>query len=128
MSDLSVDNGNIYLTNGEKEFSTLNGKGNLVVGVNKISQKGSHNVAIGGSHTLGSYGGLIAGYSNTVSDAYASVIGGMHNTASGFCSSVTGGKGNMAIGEGSTVSGGYDNSANDVGDSISGGRYNNAYG
>ena len=65
--DLNIDKGNIYLTSGAKEIFTLNGKYNLVVGVKKINQEGSHNVVIGDAHTLASYGGLIAGYNNTVS-------------------------------------------------------------
>ena len=50
-SDLNVDNGNLYLTNGTKKLSTLNGKCNFVIGVKKIEHEGLYNVAISGTHT-----------------------------------------------------------------------------
>merc|ERR1740124_794975 len=60
-NDLCVDNGNIFITNGKEDISSLNGKGNLIVGMKKIDQNGSHNVVIGHTNTFSSYGGLVVG-------------------------------------------------------------------
>ena len=126
--DLNVYSGNIYLTNGAKELSMLNGKGNLVIGVKMINQEGSYNVAISGTHTPASYEGLVDGYNNTVSGVYNSVTGGSYNTASGFCNSFMGGTGNMPIGEESTVSSGTNSVALGFASLICGGHHNQANG
>ena len=54
------------------------------------------NLVVGPEHSWTSYGGLIAGYNNTVTGAYSSVSGGYDNTASGGYSSVSGGNSNTA--------------------------------
>jgi len=127
-NDLSVDNGNVYITNGKDDISTLNGKGNLIVGMKEIDQNGSHNVVIGHTNTFSSYGGLVVGYGNTISGAYASVTGGHSNTAHNDYSSVTGGYGNQAWGKGSAISAGYSGVAGFDYSSISGGHSNKVYG
>jgi hypothetical protein len=114
------------VTNG-----AINGLGNLVVGYNEDNgdnRTGSHNIVIGPFHSYSSYGGLLAGYNNTVSGANASISGGYYNTASGAYASVSAGVGNTASGFYSSVSGGAESTANGTFSSVSGGRSNTASG
>jgi len=82
----------------------VNGLGNLIIGYNERTpafddqnpdglRRGSHNLVIGPGHSYESFGGLIAGESNTITAQHASVVGGSHNTATGRWSSVGGGSG-----------------------------------
>ena len=57
-------------------------------------------------HSYPSYGGFIAGKSNTASGVYSSVSAGFGSEASGYGATVSGGNLNEASGEGSSVSGG----------------------
>ena len=58
----------------------VNGRGNLIVGYNAASsgqaRTGSHNVVVGDEHEYTSYGGLVAGFKNTITGPFASVSGG----------------------------------------------------
>jgi uncharacterized protein (DUF2345 family) len=88
---------NVQVTNGVNQ-TTVNGTGNLVVGFNELrgigdDRSGSHNLVVGSRQNYASYGGLVAGFSNTISGAYASVSGGEANTASGDFSGISGGSG-----------------------------------
>ena len=79
---------NVHVRNGQGSTASSNSVGNLIVGYNESgggspARGGSHNVVIGPEHSYSSYGGLVAGYQNTVSGAYASVSGGRFNEASG---------------------------------------------
>ncbi len=110
---------------------TINGLGNLIVGYNESrdsgsNKSGSHNIVVGSQHNYTSYGGLVAGYWNTISGEYSSVSGGGSNTASGYTSSVSGGYTNTASGHRSSVSGGQYNTAGGNYSSVSGGGYNTA--
>src|SRR5205807_10532964 len=58
-----------------------NGLGNLIIGYNEdaaspLTRTGSHNLVVGVGNSYSSYGGIVAGASNTVSGPYASVTGG----------------------------------------------------
>ncbi len=109
----------------------INGLGNLIVGYNESSgqiRTGSHNMIIGMKHTYSSYGGLVAGYRNSITGISSSVSGGQINTASGFNSSISGGNGNETSGDFSSVSGGASNMANGSYSSVSGGTGNTASG
>ncbi len=102
---------NIQIVDGTgKTTGTPNGRGNLIVGYNEApdrgSQSGSHNVIVGTKNSYTSYGGIVAGSSNTISAPYACVSGGQGNVASGSYSSVSGGHLNKAAGDFSSVSGG----------------------
>ncbi len=80
-------------------------------GVWAVSYKrGSHNLVIGDRHNYSSYGGLVAGYSNTIKAAAASISGGSYNTVSGMLSSINGGSNNTASGGYSNISGGFQRS------------------
>ena len=103
---------NVHIVDGTGDTGgTGNGLGNLIVGYNELRgsgdvRTGSHNIVIGSHNNFSSYGGLVAGYQNTMSAAYASVSGGYNNTASGMYSSVSGGSVNTASDYYSSVSGG----------------------
>ncbi len=107
----------------------VNGVGNLIVGYNEERpynsfKSGSHNLVVGPYHNFNNYGGLVAGYANTVTGWYGTVSGGYENTASHFYTSVCGGQWNTASGPGASVSGGSYNTAAGTRSSISGGRSN----
>lgn len=98
-------------------------------GVWAVSHKsGSHNIVVGSGHNYSRFGGLVVGFSNTISANYASVSGGQNNTASGSVASVSGGNRNSASGSISSISGGGRNSASGSISSISGGRNNTGSG
>jgi hypothetical protein len=130
-----ITGANIHVRSGSGATSgTINGRGNLIIGYNEIrgsgndNRSGSHCLVVGQRNNFSSYGGLVAGYYNTVSGAYASVSGGEFNTASGVNSSVSGGYSNEASASDSSVSGGYNNAAGGGYSSVSGGAGNTASG
>ena len=163
-NEITFSGVNVKIVNGTGSTQgTVNGTGNLIVGYNELRgsgdvRTGSHNIVVGGKNNYSSYGGLIAGYYNTVSGQYstagggraniasgdyasvsgghesiasgmyASVSGGRDNIASGDYASVSGGNGNKAIGSGSSVSGGRDNIASGMYANVSGGGHNEASG
>lgn len=143
--DLTFSGVNIHINSGSgATYSTVNSLGNLIVGYNEErgtddDRSGSHNVIVGIKHNYSSYGGLVAGYQNTLSGRYASVSGGRENVAGSESASVSGGYRNEALGVRSSISGGrlnralqsyasvrggYDNLAGALDSSISGGRFN----
>ena len=98
-NDITFSGVNVHVNNGTGTTSgAVNGLGNLIVGHNEArfgggdDRSGSHNIVVGGGHNFTSYGGLVAGYGNTISGPCATVSGGAANTASGMYSSVSGGK------------------------------------
>merc|ERR1711957_588490 len=146
-----VEGGNIYFTgcnvhirsgNGMTDGRT-NGKGNLIIGYNEPrhslmevpesaegldSRGGSHNLIIGNAHEYTSFGGIVTGQRNRISNIYSAVVGGYNNAATGQFSTVTGGAENEATGDYSSISGGESNTASGFASSISGGRDNTASG
>ncbi len=103
---------NAQLVNGEGKTASLNGEGNLVIGYDENAgrtQTGSHNLILGEEQAFSSFGGLVAGFGNTISGREASVSGGALNTASGFYTSITGGMHNTASIEAGSVQGGDKN-------------------
>lgn len=125
---------NVQIVDGSGDTDgTVNGLGNLIIGYNEArdignDRSGSHNLIIGERQNFSSYGGLVAGYENSVSGTYASVSGGDKNKAGGTYSSVSGGAGNDAYGVKASVSGGSLNNANGELSSVSGGYINTAWG
>ena len=140
VDDVVFSGCNVHVQNGSGSTNNSNGVGNLIIGYNEDDvlvgdghstygdndRGGSHHVVIGPEHSYSSYGGLVAGIANTVSDEYASVSGGQSNTASGYSASVSGGFANTASGSSASVSGGHTNEANANTASVSGGRDNEA--
>lgn len=113
------DGCNVHVRNAVGQTDSKNDRGNLILGYNEDHEgelndrTGSHNLIIGSEHTYTSFGGLVAGFQNTISGEHASVSGGQGNTASGKESSVSGGWKNTAgvgpspkIVDGNHVSGG----------------------
>ncbi len=122
---------NAQIINGEGKTTTTNGEGNLIIGYDEEpgSQTGSHNLMLGTHQSYTSFGGLVAGFSNSISGRYATVSGGWGNTASGeYAPSVSGGVDNTASGFYTSVLGGYDNGASREDASVSGGHGNTASG
>ncbi|MCW5198701.1 hypothetical protein VU06_03010 [Desulfobulbus sp. F3] len=93
---LTVDSKrNIYLTGANlhirsgsgSTYGALNGLGNLIIGYNEnysptedmpvAARTGSHHLVVGPYHSYSSYGGLVAGYRNTISGISSSVSGGI---------------------------------------------------
>ena len=99
---------NVQIVDGSGDTGgPVNGAGNLIVGyseredwsdIGPVARTGSHNLIVGDRHNYSSSGGLVAGYSNTISALYASVSAGINNTASGRYSSVSTGINNTASG------------------------------
>ena len=132
VNDVIFTGCNVHVQNGQASTASSNSVGNLIIGYNESggsgppTRSGSHNVVIGPEHSYSSYGGLVAGYKNTVSGFYASVSGGSGNKASGIAASVSGGRDNEASGSYASVSGGYNNTASNHFASVSGGVDNEA--
>jgi hypothetical protein len=118
---------NVQIVNGEGSTASTNGAGNLVIGYDESPQEqtGSHNLILGTLQAFTSYGGIDAGFGNTISAPYASVSGGGLNTASGAGSSVSGGSQNTASGFRSSVSGGFLNVASGAASAWIGGGFRN---
>jgi hypothetical protein len=115
---------NVQVVNGEGRLFTTNGEGNLVIGYdgNPRTQTGSENLILGNSQEYTSFGGILAGFDDTISAPYASVTGGLGNHASGDSASVSGGENSEASGFGASVSGGDLNHAEGSYSSIFGGK------
>ena len=100
---LDISGINVRIHNGSGTTGgPVDGLGNLIVGYNELGdpsgddRTGSHNLVTGQQNSFSSYGGLVAGQSNTVSGPWSSVSGGYDNTASGYFSSVSGGSNRSA--------------------------------
>ena len=110
----------------------VNGTGNLIVGYNEgvgaQERSGSHNIVVGREHEYTSFGGIVAGNTNTIDGPEATVLGGKENVASGDAASVSGGAGNEASGNLSSIAGGSDNAATKLYATVAGGFANNATG
>jgi hypothetical protein len=147
--DLYIDGCNVHIWNGTGQTNSINNRGNLIVGYNEDddgipnNRGGSHNLIIGQEHTYSSYGGLVAGFSNSVTARNATVSGGERNVASALgasvsaglgneasnrYASVSGGAGNVASGDRSSIAGGDRNIASQLGATASGGSFNVASG
>jgi hypothetical protein len=125
---------NLQIVNGTGSTDgDPNSLGNVIIGYNEdiddaAPRTGSHYLIVGYDNDWTSYGGIVAGVTNTASGPYSSASGGRRNTASGLWASVSGGSGNTASGNYSSVTGGHDNTASDYYSSVSGGFNNTASG
>ncbi len=126
---------NIQIVNGGGVTNNTNGRGNLILGYNEDrgwlgtnSRTGSHNIIVGSGLNYSSFGGLVAGYYNSIKGQYSSVLGGTVNTASGMYSAVSGGSWNKANGQSASVNGGDNNTASGDCSSLLGGQWNTAPG
>ena len=135
-SEITFTGCNVNINNGGAKTATANGLGNLVLGYNEVSadttalRTGSHNLVVGPQHEYTSWGGIVAGYDNTISAAYGSVLGGRANTVSSSASygAILGGSTNSVSGTYATVAGGANNVASGSKATVSGGNTNTASG
>lgn len=76
--DLFIDGCNVHIRDGSGDTASTTGLGNLVIGYNMHggARTGTHNLVVGDGHSYSSFGGLLAGESNTISAPYASITGG----------------------------------------------------
>jgi hypothetical protein len=113
---------NVQVVSGAGNQGILTGAGNLVIGYNETpgTQTGSNNLVIGSNHSYTSFGGLVAGFDNTVSGQEAVAFGRL-NVASGKHATVSGGQQNVASGEDATVAGGIANEATSFQATVAGG-------
>ncbi|MEM7231376.1 MAG: hypothetical protein AAF517_04345 [Planctomycetota bacterium] len=115
---LLIEGANVHIRSGSgsaDDGGELTGLGNLIVGYNEVpassaldseDRAGSHNVIVGRGHKYRSFGGLVAGESNSLEGKFSSITGGRSNVADGDHASVSGGELNSANGDASSVSGG----------------------
>jgi hypothetical protein len=132
-NDVVFEGCNVHVRSGSGSTDgVLNGLGNLVVGYSEgagiADRSGSHNLVVGRFHEYSSWGGFLAGSSNSVTAPGASVCGGILNKAHGEHSIVSGGEVNTADGTRSSVSGGTGNTASGEYASVGGGAGNVASG
>jgi hypothetical protein len=142
---LTISDANLQVVNGTGYNYQANGLGNLILGYDPSNrpQTGSHDLVLGHNQEFTASGGIIGGWSNTLSadngvvfgvgnvagDSAATVTGGFGNTAGGFAGSISGGRGNVTSGVGeASVTGGGNNTASGEGASVSGGEDNTASG
>ncbi len=72
-NEITIRGANLHIVSGSGSTNaTVNGLGNLIIGYNEArtsgnDRTGSHNLVIGAKQNFSSYGGMVAGYSNTIS-------------------------------------------------------------
>jgi hypothetical protein len=144
--EMFIDGTNLHIRNGlgasngdpsmpiNSPNATTNGKGNLILGYNASRvpdgmggpdvRTGSHCLIVGDRNNYSSFGGIVVGDLNTISNAYASISGGFGGIVNGARASVSGGSGNTASGSVAWVAGGFGNMATNSGAAVSGGNNN----
>ena len=75
---------NVHINNGEASTTSVNGKGNLVLGHNECPsgncvRTGSHNLVVGEKHSYNSYSGIVSGVGHTIQGKNSAAIGGPCN-------------------------------------------------
>jgi hypothetical protein len=98
---------NLQVINDSGKEAELNGTGNLILGYDEAGPRpDSHNLLLGGGgNSYTSFGGIVGGSYNKISNSYASVLDGTGSTASGYASAITGGSFNVASANFATVNG-----------------------
>jgi hypothetical protein len=135
-ANLHIRNG-LGATNGNPAdpsdvTGVVNGLGNVTIGYNGLRggggdlRTGSHTLILGDRQNYTSYGGLVAGNSNTISRPVAAITGGFANTASGYGATISAGSFNTASGVYASILGGSFNTASASNSSVSGGNHNRA--
>ena len=132
-TDFMIIGKNVSIVDGSGATESSTGLGNLIVGYNENGSNGNdhtgtHNVVVGIRNNYTSFGGLVPGEANTITDRFNSITGGTGNTTAAFWSTVSGGTANQALGDYSTVSGGGFNTARNSGAVVSGGEFNTSSG
>ena len=97
---IEIKGANVQIINNQAATQTNDGSGNLIVGHNEMgSVQGSHNVLVGESNRVYSYGSIVSGVSNTADAPFATCVGGQNNKADNIYASVFGGRLNWAGGQ-----------------------------
>jgi hypothetical protein len=131
-TDFVIAGKNVFIVDGSGATESDSGLGNLTIGYNALRavggdlRTGAHNLILGDRNNYTSYGGLVAGDSNTISRPYATVTGGSANTASGYAATVCAGSFNTASGVQASILGGKFNTASGDNSSVGGGNHNQA--
>ena len=127
-NDFKITGKNVFIQDGSGQTNGQTGLGNLTIGYNALRdldapnvRTGTHNLIVGDENNYTSFGGLVAGFANEISNGYASVSGGIGNSARGYWSSISGGESNICDGLSSSISGGANNRAFGAWSSVSGG-------
>ncbi len=138
---------NLQIANGSGSTAQVNGAGNLIIGYHELAspvasapqnfRSGSHNVILGRGNAYTSFGGIVAGSTNTIAGPDSSVLSGganravgescivltgLLNVADGVQGAVVTGRRNTTDGAGSAVVGGEDNLASGTRSAVVGGR------
>lgn len=143
-TDLTIKGVNVHIVDGSgstddfvfvgTKHKRLTGLGNLIIGYNGFRggkrdvRTGSRNLVLGDENNYSSYGGMVAGQTNSISGHYASVTGGLVNTASNSYAMVNGGQNNVASGYIASISGGFQNTASNNFATVNGGSSNTTSG
>jgi hypothetical protein len=142
-TEMYITGANVNIRDGTGntlDVAQPSGLGNLIIGYNENGdfpcagcpsqptrpRTGSHNLVLGEFNGYTSFGGIVAGFGNSISGPFATVTGGAYSSASGMFSSVSGGEINLASVEGAAVSGGFGGIASGRWSSVSGGQSNTA--
>lgn len=131
-TDFTITGKNVFIVDGSGDTESTSGVGNLTIGYNALRgngtdlRTGTHNLILGDGGNYSSYGGLVAGDSNSISRPYATVTGGFANTASGYAATVSSGSFNTASGVQAAILGGIFNVASGNNSSVGGGNHNQA--
>ena len=108
-----IEGANLQVVSGTGQtHGEIHGKGNVIVGYNEDFanvKTGSHNLVIGSYHNYSSFGGLVAGYENSIWGEFCTVTGGVFNTATDINCTILGGKNTLARGNMTTIVGGSGN-------------------
>ncbi len=94
--DIYITGANLHVVNGMEETDTSNRLGNIIIGYNESrpggdQRDGSHMLIVGSRNNYSGYGGIVAGFTNSVAGAYASVSGGRLNSVEADYASISGG-------------------------------------
>jgi hypothetical protein len=131
--EFTISGCNVRVMNGVGSTDLVNGKGNLIIGMNEDGscgdtesgsclRSGSHNLVLGLHNQYQSFAGIVAGTQNEVAGNYSTVTSGFKNKATSLYASVSGGgEGGAVTAEAVSVSGGLGNFANAHGATVSGG-------
>ena len=105
-----ISGANLQVVSGEGSTDApVNGRGNVIIGYDEeasfvepwildLDKSGSHNLIVGAGHKYTSFGGMVAGYNNSIWGEFSSVSGGVNNYAVGNLSSILGGNSNYVGG------------------------------
>lgn len=113
------------------DATDVNGLGNLIIGYNASLgfsnvQTGSHNLVLGDYNNYASFGGIAAGWDNTIQAPYASTLGGRSNRAVAEWSTIVGGAFGLTDGSTTSILGGNANRASEIDATVCGGSGNHA--